>query len=75
MPKYRMLHVPDAPFRSSWTIEQVTPGEKPVPIPLYGGRSEVEAELHRLNTGGKVTHQTTAPSRRTKRVRGKPSSS
>jgi hypothetical protein len=72
MAKFRIVQVSDAPFRSSWTIEEVTPGEKPVPIPFYGSRSEVEAELTRLNTGGEIAVQIVKPVRRINRARSKP---
>jgi hypothetical protein len=32
MPRFRMVQIPDAPSRPGWIIEEVTPGEKPVPV-------------------------------------------
>lgn len=72
MAKFQMVQVSDAPFRSTWTIEEVTPGEKPIPIPVYGSRSEVAAELSRLNTGGEIAVKILMPVRRSKRVPNKP---
>jgi hypothetical protein len=64
MPKYRILELPGAPAPSRWTIEQVTPGEKPILISFFGRKSEAEAEVHRLNAGGKVEAKTPVTGRR-----------
>jgi hypothetical protein len=71
MARFLVVQVPDAHFRSSWTIEQVTPGEKPIPIPFFGIRSEVEAEVTRLNAGGEIAVKIVKPVRRSKPVRSK----
>ena len=54
MPRFVIVQVPGARRASMWTIDRVTPGEKPLPVPFYGSRSEVEAELRRLNGGGEI---------------------
>ena len=54
MPKFHLVEIPDAPLNSRWTIEQVVPGEKPVPIPFFGKRAAAEAEVNRLNSGGAI---------------------
>jgi hypothetical protein len=72
MARFRIVQLSDAPYRSIWTVEEVTPGEKPVPIPFYGSRSEVEAELTRLNAGGEIVAKVVKPVRRIKRARSQP---
>jgi hypothetical protein len=52
MAKFHIVQIPDGGPNSQWTIERVVPGEKPVPIPFYGKRADVEAEINRLSGGG-----------------------
>jgi hypothetical protein len=54
-----------------WTIEQVTPGEKPVPVPFYGSRAEAEAEVRRLNSGGKIEVKALAARPRKRQAKGR----
>jgi hypothetical protein len=72
MPRFHLVQVPDTRPSSSWTIEQITPGERPVPVAFYGPRGDVEAEVFRLNAGGKVREKMIAPASRHRRQRNKP---
>jgi hypothetical protein len=53
MAKFQIVEIPDAPPSSRWTIEEVTPGEKPNPLAVFGSRASIEAEVHRLNRAGR----------------------
>ena len=53
MAKFEAVEVPDAPYARSWTIVEIVPGEKPVPIPFFGRKTEAEAEAHKLNLYGR----------------------
>jgi hypothetical protein len=64
MPKFHLVKVPDAHASSGWTIEQITPGERPVPVAFHGPKAEVEAEVIRLNAGGKIIEKTPSNVRR-----------
>jgi hypothetical protein len=57
MPKFQLVEVPDARASSRWTIEQITPGERPVSIAFHGPKAEVEAEVIRLNAGGGIVEK------------------
>ena len=52
MVKYVLVEDKLNPPKSRWTIERVTPGERPVPLPFYGTRAEAEAEISRLSLHG-----------------------
>jgi hypothetical protein len=66
MAKFQIVEIPEAHYASRWTIEEVTPGEKPIPIPFFGTRAAAEAELRRLALYGKGTEAvaTKSPKRR-----------
>jgi hypothetical protein len=57
MPKFHLVEVPDARASSRWTIEQITPGERPIPVAFIGPKAEVEAEVLRLNAGGEIVEK------------------
>jgi hypothetical protein len=71
MPRFHPVRIPGGPPASEWTIEQITPGEKPVPIDFYGRKYEVEAEISRLNAGGEVRRRVPSRVGQSKRVRVK----
>jgi hypothetical protein len=48
MAKYQLVHLSGAPTTSAWTIEEVTPGEKPIPISFYGTKAQAAQEASRL---------------------------
>jgi len=52
MPKFEVVEIEEAPYARRWTIVEIVPGEKPVPVPYFGRRAEAEAEAHRLNLYG-----------------------
>jgi hypothetical protein len=64
MPKFQSVEEPDVPSAERWTIEQIIPGEKPVPVPYFGRRTEVEAEIIRWNGGGKIEPKAPVGTRR-----------
>ena len=53
MTRFQIVKYDDTLFKSKWTIEEVIPGERPIPLPFIGTRAEAEAELSRLNLYGK----------------------
>jgi hypothetical protein len=53
MAKFEVVEVEEAPFVRRWTIMEIVPGEKPIPVPFFGRRAEAEAEAHRLNLYGR----------------------
>jgi hypothetical protein len=53
MARFQIVRYDDSAFTPKWTIEEVIPGEKPIPLPFIGTRAEAEAELSRLNLYGK----------------------
>ena len=64
MPKFHHFEVPHARASSRWTIEQITPGERPVPIAFHGTKVQVEAEVIRLNAGGEIVEKSPSSMRR-----------
>jgi hypothetical protein len=57
MPRFELIEVQDAPASSRWSIQQMLPGERPIPVPFFGRRSDAGAAVYRLNGGGKVGDQ------------------
>jgi hypothetical protein len=55
MAKFQIVEIPEAPYASRWTIEEVIPGEKPIPVTFFGTRGAAEAEARRLALYGKGT--------------------
>ena len=53
MTRFQIVKYDDTLFKSKWTIEEVIPGERPIPLPFIGTRAEAEVELSRLNLYGK----------------------
>ena len=51
--RFQIVPTCETSFKRRWTIEEVIPGEQPVPIPFFGTRAEVEAEASRLNLYGR----------------------
>jgi hypothetical protein len=52
MAKFEAVEVAEAPVARRWTIMETVPGEKPIPVPFFGRRTDAEAEAHRLNLSG-----------------------
>ncbi len=71
MPRFQLIEVPGVRLSEAWTIEQITPGERPVPVDFYGRKADVEAEIHRLNAGGEVRQRMPARAGQSKRPRNK----
>jgi hypothetical protein len=69
MPKFEAVEIEEAPYARRWTIVEIVPGEKPVPVPFFGRRAEAESEAHRLNLYGREGGSSIKPARR---ARGKP---
>ena len=45
---YRAVRIPGFVEKRGWTIERVIPGERPVRLPFFGSKRQVEAEMVRL---------------------------
>ena len=71
MPRFQLVEIPGVRLAVAWTIEQITPGERPVPIAFFGRKPEVEAEIRRLNAGGEIRRQVPARIGQSKRPRNK----
>ena len=48
MVKYQAVRMRGFTWKRGWTIEQIIPGERPIPIVFYGSKAKVEAEITRL---------------------------
>lgn len=59
MGRYRMVKIPST-SRDRWGIEDVIPGEKPLPLDFQGTQAAVEAEVHRLNLFGPMAANPTS---------------
>ena len=53
MARFQLVEIPEAPYAKRWTIEEVVPGERPIPVSFFGRKVEAEAEAHRLNLYGR----------------------
>ena len=51
--RFQIVLAYDTLLKRRWTIEEVIPGEPPVPLPFFGTRAEAEAEASRLNLHGR----------------------
>jgi hypothetical protein len=51
--RFQIVPTSETSLKRRWTIEEVIPGEQPVPIPFFGTRAEAEAEASRLNLYGR----------------------
>jgi hypothetical protein len=72
MAKFEVVEVEEAPYARRWTIVEVVPGEKPVPVPFFGRRTEAEAEASKLNLYGRGGASAAKPVRRARAgARGK----
>lgn len=69
MVKYVLVEEKLNPPKSRWTIERVTPGEKPIQIPFHGTRTEAEAEISRLSLYGEKDKEAPVATKRIHRPR------
>ena len=69
MPKFEVVEIEEAPYARRWTIVEIVPGERPVPVPFFGRRAEAEAEAHRLNLYGREGGSVMKPVRRARAKR------
>jgi hypothetical protein len=53
MAKFEAVEIEQAPYARRWTIVEVVPGEKPIPVHFFGRKGEAESEAHRLNLYGR----------------------
>jgi hypothetical protein len=67
MAKFEAIEVEEAPVARRWTIMEIVPGEKPVPVPFFGRRTDAEAEAHRLNLYGRGAISATKSGRKRKK--------
>jgi hypothetical protein len=53
MAKFQVVEIAEAYGSGRWTIEEIVPGEKPIPVFFFRSRAEAEAEARRLNLYGR----------------------
>ena len=53
MSRFRVIEMADTFLKRRWSIEEVSPGEKPVPYPFLGTRKEAESVASQLNLFGR----------------------
>jgi hypothetical protein len=67
MAKFEAVEVEEAPFARRWTIMEIVPGEKPIPVPFFGRKTDAQAEARRLTLfGGRPTAATNSGRKRKK---------
>jgi|HubBroStandDraft_2_1064218.scaffolds.fasta_scaffold1650922_1 hypothetical protein len=53
MGRFVAVEMEGATHATRWSIVEIVPGEKPIPVSFFGRKAEAEAEAHRLNLYGR----------------------